>query len=45
MVRNQEAAQRETQVEIALEGLRDGRYMSIDQAVKPLGLARTTLRR
>lgn len=41
----QEIADRETQVEVALEGLRDKTYTSIDHAVKALGVARTTLRR
>ena len=41
----QKITERETQVQIALQGLRDGIYMSIDHAVKALGVSRTTLRR
>ena len=40
-----ECAERETQVEIALKGIRNGTYVSIDHAVKVLDVARTTLRR
>jgi stalled ribosome alternative rescue factor ArfA len=40
-----EYAERETQVNIALKGIRDGTYMSIDHTVKVLGVARTTLQR
>jgi hypothetical protein len=43
--RKEETTERGTQMEIALEGLRDGTYMSIDHAVKALGVSRTTLRR
>jgi len=40
-----ECAERELQMNIAIDGIRDGTYMSIDHAVTSLGVARTTLRR
>ena len=37
--------EREKQVQIALAGLRDGTYMSVDQVVMALGVSKTTLHR
>jgi hypothetical protein len=43
--KNGKAAERERQVQIALAGLQDGTYTSIDQAVTALGVSKTTLHR
>jgi kynureninase len=37
--------EREQQVQIALAGLRDGTYISVDQVVAALGVSKTTLYR
>jgi hypothetical protein len=39
-----EYAEREMQTQIAVEGVRNGTYMSVDHAAKALGVSRTTLR-
>ena len=41
--RSENAAERETQIKIVLQGLMDGTYMSIDHAVNSLGVSKTTL--
>ena len=43
--KNGKVTERERQVQIALAGLRDGTYMSVDQAVAALGVSKTTLYR
>jgi transcriptional regulator of acetoin/glycerol metabolism len=43
--KNGKVAERERQVQIALAGLQNGTYMSIDQAVAALGVPKTTLYR
>ena len=43
--KSQKTAERERQVQIALAGLRDGTYRSVDQAVAELGVSKTTLHR
>jgi hypothetical protein len=43
--KNGKAAEHENQVQIALAGLQDGAYKSIDQAVATLGVSKTTLHR
>jgi hypothetical protein len=43
--KNGKVAERERQVQIALAGLQNGTYMSIDQAVVALGVPKTTLYR
>jgi hypothetical protein len=43
--KNGKAAEHENQVQIALAGLQDGTYKSIDQAVAALGVSKTTLHR
>ena len=43
--RCQKTAERERQMQIALAGLSDKTYLSIDQAASALGVDRTTLRR
>jgi Tc5 transposase DNA-binding domain len=40
-----ECAEREVQMKITVEGVQDSTYISINRAVKALGVARTTLRR
>ena len=39
----QKATEHETQIQIALQGLADGTYISTDQAVKALGVSKTRL--
>ena len=43
--KNGKMSEREQQVQIALAGLRDGTYMSVDQAVTALGVSKITLHR
>jgi len=43
--KNGKVTERERQVQIALAGLWDGTYMSIDQAAAALGVSKTTLHR
>src|SRR4051812_45740977 len=43
--KNGKVSEREQQVQITLAGLRNGTYMSIDQAVTALGVSKTTLHR
>jgi len=43
--RNGKGTERERQVQIALAGLQDSTYTSIDQAVRALGVSKTTLHR
>ena len=43
--KNGKVTERERQVQIALAGLRDGTYKSVDQAVAALGVSKTTLHR
>ena len=43
--KNGKVTERERQVQIALAGLRDGTYMSINQAVAVLGVSKATLHR
>ena len=42
---NKECAERKVQMKIAVDGVQNGTYMSVDHAVKALGVSRTTLRR
>jgi len=41
--RSEKAAEHEAQIQIALQGLADGTYMSTDHAVTSLGVSKTTL--
>ena len=41
--RSEKAAEREAQIQIALQGLADGMYMSTDHAVTSLGVSKTRL--
>jgi hypothetical protein len=43
--KNGKSAEREKQVQIALAGLQDGTYSSVDHAVGELGVSKTTLHR
>jgi len=43
--REHRVIERETQMEIALEGLQHGIYISMDHTMKVLRVSRTTLRR
>jgi Tc5 transposase DNA-binding domain len=43
--KNGKVSEHERQVQIALAGLQDGTYMTVDQAVAALGVSKTTLHR